>query len=489
MNKGPMFGYHAEPTKSWLIVKEELLEEANQVFAGAGVNITSQGKKHLGAVIGHPEYKHEFVEKLVNEWTQQIKSLAEIAAFEPQAAYTAFTSCIRHKYTFYLRTIPNISELLQPLEDAIRSKLIPALTEGRNVTDDERLLLSLPARLGGMGIISPMRMSDMENEFSNDATSVLTSAIINQQKHLHQGLSEISKEAKSKISAKRKKHQSEVLTDLKSRMTDDQIRSNEVCCEAGASNWLTSLPINDKGFSLSKHEFWDAINLRYGWPISRLSSKCACGANFDVGQALSCKKGGFIAQRHNELRDMTADLLAEVCHDVCVEPPLNQLSGESFSHKTANTSDEARLDISARSVWARNQRSFFYIRVFDPKAQRFRGQSLQQTYVTNEKEKKRVYNERVLQVENGTFTPLVFSVTGGMGQECKVFFKRVSLLIADKRNEKLSAVSSWIRTRTSFALLRSSLMCLRGSRHRYFRSVISEVDMELDISESIVKPI
>ena len=187
------------------------------------------------------------------------------------------------------------------------------------------------------------------------------------------------------------------------------------------------------------------------------------------------------------MRDITADLLAEVCKDVCVEPQLQELTGEALSYRTANISPEARLDISARGVWSRNQRAFFDVRVFDPNARRFQNQTLPQMYVTNEKEKKRGYNERVLQVENGTFTPLVFSVHGGMGQECQTFYKRLSLLIAEKRDEKLSSVSSWIRTRISFALLRSALMCLRGTRSRYYRQQLNEVDMELEMKESAVR--
>ena len=92
---------------------------------------------------------------------------------------------------------------------------------------------------------------------------------------------------------------------------------------------------------------------------------------------------------------------------------------------SSNKSPEARLDISARGVWLKNQRAFFDVRVFYPNARRFKSKSLKQTYVDNEKDKKRAYNERVLQVENGTFTPLVFSVFGGMGEECKVFYKRL----------------------------------------------------------------
>ena len=178
-----------------MIVKEEKLEQARLVFADTQVNVTSSGQKHLGAVIGNSDYQTVFVNKLVDEWVEQIKQLSEIALFEPHAAYSAFTSCIRHKYTYFLRTIPQISTLLEPLESAIRNLLIPALSNGRSVTDDERLLLSLPVRLGGMGIVLTTRDADRDHEFSKKATSVLTNAIIEQRVGLPEGF--LSKKAKS----------------------------------------------------------------------------------------------------------------------------------------------------------------------------------------------------------------------------------------------------------------------------------------------------
>jgi len=489
VENGPRMGYNAEPTKSWLIVKEEKQNEAEAIFQNSGVNITTHGKKHLGAAIGSIDHRHEFVTGLVDKWVQQIEMLSKIALYEPHAAYIAFTSCLRHRYSFYLRTIPSIGPILQPLENAIRTKLIPALTEGRDVSDDERRLLSLPPRLGGMGLIMPTEMADQEFEFSKRATVDLTNAIIDQTRELPPDLERKSKEAKSGIRKDRKDNQNAILEDLVLRMTPAQKRANEINREAGASNWLTALPIEDKGFHLNKREFWDAINLRHTWPISRLPSKCACGSPFDVGHALSCKKGGFVGLRHNAIRDMTADLLSEVCPDVCIEPHLQELTGESLSARSANTSREARLDISARNVWSRNQRAFFDVRVFNPNARRFQNQSLPQAYLANEREKKNHYNERVLEVENGTFTPLVFSVHGGMGQECRMFYKRLSSLLSEKRGENYSMVASWVRTRTSFSLLRSALMSIRGTRHRYYQPKVAEVDIELDLAETTVRPV
>ena len=69
-----------------------------------------------------------------------------------------------------------------------------------------------------------------------------------------------------------------------------------------------------------------------------------------------------------------------------------------------------------------------------------------------------------MNVEQGTFTPLVFSVTGRMGREHSMFFKKFSQFISIKRKEELSVVTYGIRCKISFALLRSCLLCIRGSR-------------------------
>ena len=107
------------------------------------------------------------------------------------------------------------------------------------------------------------------------------------------------------------------------------------------------LPIAEYGFELSKQQFWDSISLRYGWEISKLST-CLCGSKFDIQQSMNCKKGGFVTTRHNDLRDLTAKILSEVCYNTETEPRRVPLSGEDLSNRTANRSNEARLDVRAR---------------------------------------------------------------------------------------------------------------------------------------------
>ena len=122
---------------------------------------------------------------------------------------------------------------------------------------------------------------------------------------------------------------------------------------------------------------------------------------------MSCKKGGFVTIRHNDLRDLTANILHQVCNDVETEPCLLPVTNENLHYRSSIRGDEARLDIRARGIWQKGQQAFMNVRVFDPNACRYLKSSLTQCYVNNEKEKKRQYNERVLEIEHGCFTPPV----------------------------------------------------------------------------------
>ena len=85
-------------------------------------------------------------------------------------------------------------------------------------------------------------------------------------------------------------------------------------------------------------------------------------------------------------------------------------------------------------------------------------------YRKNEQENKRAYDQRVREVEHGCFSPLVFSASVGMGPTSKVVYKKLAAMIATKHNQPYSRTINWLRCRLSFLLLRSFIMCLRGSR-------------------------
>ncbi len=168
-----------------------------------------------------------------------------------------------------------------------------------------------------------------------------------------------------------------------------------------------------------------------GFPL--VPDNCFCGTKFSIEHSLSCPKGGFPTLRHNEIRDLTAKLLTEVCHDVRIEPVLQPLTGEILSGASAITSDGARLDIAASGFWGgRREKTFMDVRVFNPHAPSNRQSSLTSCYRKHEQLKKRAYEQRVRETEHGSFTPLVLSATGGMGRETTIFYKRLTSFLATK---------------------------------------------------------
>ena len=78
--------------------------------------------------------------------------------------------------------------------------------------------------------------------------------------------------------------------------------------------------------------------------------------------------------------------------------------------------------------------------------------------------KKKEYNDRILEVDKGTFTPLVFSCCGEAGTEATKFIKHLAMRISDKRQEQYSLTVSYIRRRIRFDILKTCVISFRGER-------------------------
>ena len=112
----------------------------------------------------------------------------------------------------------------------------------------------------------------------------------------------------------------------------------------GASSWLTTRPLKEHNFALHKRALHDVLALR---SVKDVPSHCTFGATFSIEHELSCPSGGITILRHNDIRDFTANVLSDVCHNVSVEPCLQPLSGEKFTGASAITDDGVRLDFAA----------------------------------------------------------------------------------------------------------------------------------------------
>lgn len=93
-----------------------------------------------------------------------------------------------------------------------------------------------------------------------------------------------------------------------------------------------------------------------------------------------------------------------------------------------------------------------------------------------EQVKKRSYNNSVLAVDQGSFTPLVFSCFGGMSRECSIFCKILAEKIAKKRTIDYSLAMNWIKTRLNFHLLRSCMLSSRDSPSQFHRDDVQTIE-------------
>ena len=98
-----------------------------------------------------------------------------------------------------------------------------------------------------------------------------------------------------------------------------------------------------------------------------------------------------------------------------------------------------------------------------------------------------MYERRVLEVEQASFTPLVFTTTGGMGRECLSYHCRLAELISKRKGEDYAKTLTWIRGKVSFSILRSALLCLRGSRSIRRRATnVKDIDVDVELARSRV---
>ena len=107
---------------------------------------------------------------------------------------------------------------------------------------------------------------------------------------------------------------------------------------------------------------------------------------------------------------------------------------------------------------------FFDVRVFNPLAASNQNPNILMTFQRHEREKRRLYDQRIREIEHGSFTPLVFSACGGMGPSTTIAYKRLAALIAEKRGQRYCCVMQCLRCQLSFSLLRAAIAAIRGSR-------------------------
>ena len=118
---------------------------------------------------------------MITQWCEEITESSLIAKTHTQAAYSAFTLGYKHKFTFFMRIIENLENFMLPLDKVIKQKLIPALFNDFQISEELRSLIALPCKLGDMGFINPVEIANELYVNSGELTKKLTNLIIQQE--------------------------------------------------------------------------------------------------------------------------------------------------------------------------------------------------------------------------------------------------------------------------------------------------------------------
>ena len=258
--------FFPKASNSYITVKEDHLLNANPFFVDSNENITVEGKRHLGAIVESGNYKRGYFDGLVKAWNSQLCMLSTVLESQAQAAYSTFVNGFKNKLSYFMRTIPNISNLLLPIKDTTRNQFIPAITGGRICNEEEHKLLSLPTRYEESANKIYHKQAEVEYNTSWRITTELKSLITVQQMEYT-----VDKLAIKKIRNQKQKRDSvhkchgdnmKILCYLKDNMSEKSEQLLQLSTGKEIYNRFTVLHIAEYGFEMSKQHFWDSISSR-----------------------------------------------------------------------------------------------------------------------------------------------------------------------------------------------------------------------------------
>ena len=455
---GPLYGYYPEPAKCHLVVKEPFISIAKELFVDLGINISTSGRL-LGGVVGDISGKESFVTDKVKEWSGLIHKLSSIAATQPQAAFAALTKSLQNEWTYLQRVVPDCDSLFESIELILSDEFLPALFGNSQTSKSERLLYSLPIRMGGLNIRNPTITATNSYQSSRKATFILIEAIKG-------NISFCPIEHHDSVSQSRLEHRSNKLLydnntfDIVLNQLDHKLQRSILRAKDSLSSWLNVIPTKKDFYDLSANEFRDALSLRYSKPLLLLPPNCdGCGDLFTTTHALDCRKGGLVIQRHNEIRDTIYDLCTLAWSQVTKEPVIQ----DSLLDPTCVG---LVADIGVRGVWQPQTTTLFDIRVIDTDAPSYINHS-PSIIISNAERDKKVKYSRACESRHASFSPLCISIDGLLGKEFSCFLKRLADRLSSKWDLNYSIVMNWLRSKLSFAVLRATNLCIRGSRTKW----------------------
>ncbi len=515
---GPVYGYYPEPSKSIYVCKGEDEAVARMALVARGLTGVTfkRGHRYLGSYVGCRELKEEYVRDKVSVWVGAIKTLTKLAPKYPQAVYCGYTLCLQNEWQFLCRTTPDIAALLEPVERALRKELLPAFlgVDECDVSNSFRELLALAIKRGGMGIRNPMATAEEFYDTSVSCTSYLVETLIKREPFdgmRHRGHIADAVEHARKVKALAENN----FLEKRGRGKPAEKRRWRKA-ERGTGSFLSAIPNKLNGTCLSAEQWRDGVRILFNLEPLDMPQHCdGCGAKMTVDHAASCKKGGLVHIRHDDLGSEIRHLascafshsrvsrepyinerVGRLCREIAAAeeaqisqtttPPATQLQqqqpqqqqqrqprqsqqqrgqGQQQEQSTLDSIDGKRGDVGIYGFWSPGRQAIFDVRVTDTDARSHRHKGLDKVLAGQEKEKKDKYLRRCHELRKD-FTPLVYSVDGMAGREALIVEKRLASILANKWHRRYSEMVPYVRMRIRMSLVRSMSLLIRGARDR-----------------------
>jgi len=473
---GPKYGYFPEPEKSILVCRPETREAA---AAALGADLTCSmvdGARYLGGFVGSDATRSEWLGTQVAAWSASVGDLARVATRYPQTAYAGLAMSLQAEWRYLQKVVAGCGADMAPIEAAVANEFLPALLGAPRADCPTRGRTALSVKCAGIGVPDPTTTAADAFRASERCTAPLTQSLLDGTPLDVDEYAADAARARRDSRVSRHSGDVEALGVLTAAASAAARRKIQRLTETGA--WLSTVPNQMNGTELSAEEFRDSLRLRFDLAPQALPAKCdACDCKFDVAHALSCKKGGLIARRHNDVKAEWHHLCAQALSRGAVSDEPNLISQtapqETASAKAAPL--ELRGDVKVANFWARGKCTIFDVRVTDTDAVSYRRMDPLKVLSRQEKEKKGKYLAVCLE-KRMSFTPLVFSVDGLKGAEAAAAGRRLSALLATKWKRPFSQVCGMVNSRLSIALVRSTSACLRTARDPLSKPTHAEWD-------------
>jgi hypothetical protein len=427
----------------------------------------SDGHRYVGGFIGSEAARAKWLAPKIQDWVYGVNQLAKAARRYPQTAYAGLGKSLQSEWQYLQRVLPDLGDAFKPVEEAISQRFLPALMqEQTELPETLRRRLALPVRQAGIGIPSPCETADSCYAASVNCTKLLAQSL-RDGADLDVAAYRAGTRAGRSAATKARSASAEVeLASLNANATPAAQRQANRAKSTGA--WLTAMPDTLNGTVLSSEEFRDSLRLRCGLLPNALPAKCdGCSKNFSVEHGMSCKAGGLVLLRHNDVAWEWHRLCAQALTPAAVsdEPLIH--TGRDMQTSANGQSTEAlpdnRGDVAAHGFWRRGATTIFDVRITDTDAPTYRSRDPAKVLAAHEKEKKDKYLADCL-ARRRHFTPLVFSVDGLRGVEATAAGNRLAVMLSAKWNRPYSDVCGYVRSRLAIALARTTSLCLRGAR-------------------------